>query len=147
MSEILLAHLGDGAHPVGSTDRPGDSGQTTAEYALVMLAAAAVAGLVLGVGDQEPHDLAPVRHGDRQARFPDGSEPLDDRTHGSERGWARSDRGQSTVELALVLPVLVLFLLALVQTALVARDEVLVQDAARAAVREASVDAGDESGS
>ena len=55
---------------------------------------------------------------------------------------ARSDHGQATVELALVLPVLVLFLLALVQTALVARDEVLVQDAARAAVREASVGAG-----
>jgi Flp pilus assembly protein TadG len=55
---------------------------------------------------------------------------------------ARPDWGQSTVELALVLPVLVLFLLALVQTALVARDQVLVQDAARAAVREASVDAG-----
>ena len=36
---------------------------------------------------------------------------------------------------------LVLFLLALVQTALVARDEVLVQDAARAAAREASVGA------
>ena len=35
-----------------------------------------------------------------------------------------------------------LFLLALVQTALVARDEVLVQDAARAAAREASVDSG-----
>ena len=52
---------------------------------------------------------------------------------------ARSDLGQATVELALVLPVLVLFLLALVQTALVARDEVLVQDAARAAAREASV--------
>ena len=51
------------------------------------------------------------------------------------------DRGQATVELALVLPVLVLFLLALVQTALVARDEVLLQDAARAAVREASVGA------
>jgi Flp pilus assembly protein TadG len=52
---------------------------------------------------------------------------------------AHADRGQATVELALVLPVLVLFLLALVQTALVARDAVLVQDAARAAVREASV--------
>lgn len=50
--------------------------------------------------------------------------------------------GQATVELALVLPVLVLFLLALVQTALVARDEVLVQDGARAAVREAAVGAG-----
>ena len=54
---------------------------------------------------------------------------------------AQSDLGQATVELALVLPVLVLFLLALVQTALVARDAVLVQDAARAAAREASVGA------
>jgi hypothetical protein len=54
---------------------------------------------------------------------------------------ARSDRGQATVELALVLPVLLLFLLALVQTALVARDQLLVQDAARSAVREASVGA------
>ena len=61
----------------------------------------------------------------------------------SARSTARPDHGQATVELALVLPVLVLFLLALVQTALVARDAVLVQDAARAAVREASVDAGD----
>ena len=42
-----------------------------------------------------------------------------------------------------MLPVLVLFLLALVQTALVARDQLLVQDAARAAVREASVGADD----
>ena len=42
---------------------------------------------------------------------------------------ARSDRGQATVELALV------------QTALVARDAVLVQDSARAAAREASVGA------
>ena len=61
----------------------------------------------------------------------------------SVRRSDRSDRGQAAVELALVLPVLLLLLLALVQTALVARDEVLVQDAARAAAREASVDAGD----
>ena len=53
----------------------------------------------------------------------------------------RAARGQASVELALVLPVLLLLLLALVQTALVARDELLVQDAARAAVREASVGA------
>jgi hypothetical protein len=57
---------------------------------------------------------------------------------------ARAPRGQASVELALVLPVLVMLLLALVQTALVARDEVLVQDAARAAVREASVGASPE---
>ena len=41
-----------------------------------------------------------------------------------------------------MLPFLVLFLLLLVQVALVARDYVLVVHAARAAVREASVDAG-----
>ena len=55
----------------------------------------------------------------------------------------RSDHGQAAVELALVLPVLILFLIAVVQTALVARDQVLVQDAARAAVREASVGGSD----
>jgi hypothetical protein len=72
------------------------------------------------------------------------SRPLSPTTRSgrSARSTAHSDRGQATVELALVLPVLVLFLLALVQTALVARDAVLVQDAARAAVREAAVDAG-----
>ena len=59
------------------------------------------------------------------------------------RAARRSDRGQAAVELALVLPVLLLFLVALLQTALVARDQVLVQDAARAAVREASVGASD----
>jgi TadE-like protein len=52
-----------------------------------------------------------------------------------------SEQGQASVELALVLPVLILFLLGLVQTALVARDQVLLQDAARAAAREASVGA------
>jgi hypothetical protein len=66
------------------------------------------------------------------------------------RGWGvpraarptRGQRGQATVELALVLPFVVLLLLALVQVALVARDHVLVVHAARAAAREASVDAG-----
>jgi hypothetical protein len=53
----------------------------------------------------------------------------------------RLEQGQASVELALVLPVVVLFLLGLVQTALVARNQVLLQDAARAAAREASVGA------
>jgi len=53
----------------------------------------------------------------------------------------RADRGQASVELALVLPVLLMFLLTIVQVALVGRDQLLVQDAARAAVREASVGA------
>ena len=61
---------------------------------------------------------------------------------GAARG-VRAARGQASVELALVLPVLVMLLLALVQTALVGRDELLVQDAARAAVREASVGASE----
>ncbi len=54
----------------------------------------------------------------------------------------RSEDGQATVEFALVLPFLVVLLLAIVQVALIARDYVAVVHAARAAVREASVDAG-----
>jgi len=50
-------------------------------------------------------------------------------------------RGQATVEFALVLPVLVLALLAIVQVALVVRDQVTVVHAAREAARAASVDA------
>jgi Flp pilus assembly protein TadG len=50
-------------------------------------------------------------------------------------------RGQSTVELALVLPVVVLLLLVLLQVGLVARDVVLVAHAAREGARAAAVDA------
>jgi Flp pilus assembly protein TadG len=52
----------------------------------------------------------------------------------------RTDEGQAATELALVLPVLVLLLLAVVQVTLVARDQVLVVHAAREAAREAAVD-------
>ena len=45
------------------------------------------------------------------------------------------DHGQSTVELALALPVVVVMLLFVVQVALVVRDHVLVVHAAREAVR------------
>ena len=55
----------------------------------------------------------------------------------SRRG---SDRGQSTVELALALPVVVLLLLVLLQVALVARDVVLVAHAAREGARAAAID-------
>ena len=58
------------------------------------------------------------------------------------RGGAHSDAGQATVELALILPVVVLLLMAVFQVAVVARDQVLTVHAARAAVREAAVDAG-----
>ena len=49
-------------------------------------------------------------------------------------------RGQATVELALLLPVIALALLAVIQVALVVRDHVAVVHAAREAARAASVD-------
>jgi TadE-like protein len=55
------------------------------------------------------------------------------------RSRARSDHGQATVELALVLPLVFGMLMLLFQVALVARDELLVVHAARDAAREASV--------
>ena len=52
----------------------------------------------------------------------------------------RPDRGQATVELALVLPLIAMLLLALVQAVIVARDQILVTHAAREAARAAAVD-------
>lgn len=49
-------------------------------------------------------------------------------------------RGQATVEVALALPVVVLALLLVVQVALVARDQILVVQAAREGARAAAVD-------
>lgn len=49
------------------------------------------------------------------------------------------DRGQSTVEFALVLPLVLLLLLGLLQAGLMLRDQLLVVSAAREAAREASV--------
>src|SRR4051794_19950096 len=49
------------------------------------------------------------------------------------------DRGQSTVELALVLPAVLVLALALVQIGLVVRDQVRVTHAAREAARAAAV--------
>jgi Flp pilus assembly protein TadG len=50
------------------------------------------------------------------------------------------DGGQAAVELALVLPLVALLLLAIVQLGLVVRDQILVVHAAREAAREAAVD-------
>ena len=50
------------------------------------------------------------------------------------------DEGQAAVELALVLPLVALVLLAVVQVGLVARDQVLVVHAAREAARQAAVE-------
>ncbi|MDQ6927833.1 MAG: pilus assembly protein [Actinomycetota bacterium] len=52
----------------------------------------------------------------------------------------KGDEGQSAVELALVLPLVVVLLLAVVQVGLVVRDQVLVVHAAREAARQAAVD-------
>jgi hypothetical protein len=51
------------------------------------------------------------------------------------------DRGQATVELAMALPVVVIFVLGVFQVALVARDQLALELAAREAARAASVSA------
>ena len=51
------------------------------------------------------------------------------------------ERGQATVELALVLPLVVALVLLVLQVGLVSRDQVLVVHAAREAARVAAVDA------
>lgn len=52
----------------------------------------------------------------------------------------RGDRGQATVELALLLPLVALVIVGVIQLALVARDHNLVAHAAREAVRAAAVE-------
>lgn len=51
----------------------------------------------------------------------------------------RNEQGQSTVELALLIPMLALFLMLILQVAMVVRQHVLVANAARTAARELSV--------
>lgn len=58
----------------------------------------------------------------------------------------RGDQGQSTVEFALVLPLVVLVILLVVQAGFVARDQLLVSHAAREAARAAAVSDGDRAG-
>ncbi len=52
----------------------------------------------------------------------------------------RKEEGQATVEVALLLPTVLMLALVAVQVALVARDQLLVVHAARAGAREAAVD-------
>lgn len=51
----------------------------------------------------------------------------------------RADGGQSTAELAVVLPVLLILIFTVAQVGLVARDQLSVQHAARAAARRAAI--------
>jgi Flp pilus assembly protein TadG len=55
----------------------------------------------------------------------------------------RLEGGSAVVEFALVLPILLLVALALVQVGLLARDQLLVSEAARAGARAASVEVDD----
>jgi TadE-like protein len=55
-----------------------------------------------------------------------------------------SDRGQATVELALCLPLLFMFLLGIVQLVVIVRDQLAVQLAAREAARAAAVTASSD---
>ena len=51
-----------------------------------------------------------------------------------------AERGSAAVEFALLLPILLLVLLALVQVGVVARDQLVLTQASRAGAREAAVD-------
>src|SRR2546426_4594684 len=59
----------------------------------------------------------------------------------SERG---EERGSAVVEFALVLPLVLVMSLAIVQIGLLVKDQILVEEAARAGAREAAVTADDE---
>lgn len=59
-------------------------------------------------------------------------------------GAAGSERGQSTVEFALVLPLVFVLLLGLLQVGVVLRDQLLVTAAAREGAREAAVTSNSE---
>ena len=56
-------------------------------------------------------------------------------------GASRRDGGQSTVELALILPLLAVALLMTIQCGLLARDQIVATHAAREGARVAAVDA------
>ena len=54
-------------------------------------------------------------------------------------GWRSNARGSSSVEFALVLPLVLVVGLALLQVALFAKDQLILQEAARAGARQAAV--------
>jgi len=54
------------------------------------------------------------------------------------------ERGSAVIEFALLLPILLLILLAVVQVGVLASDQLVITQAARAGARAASVEAGDD---
>ena len=77
---------------------------------------------------------------DGAARHP-GDEPAGGRSGAAAAGAGGDEGGQAAVELALALPVVVLLLLGMLQVALVGRDQLAVELAAREAARAAAVSA------
>ncbi|MFV0306755.1 MAG: TadE/TadG family type IV pilus assembly protein [Desertimonas sp.] len=75
---------------------------------------------------------SPLQRGDRRG-------DRQDLNRRPRRG--RGERGQAAVELALVLPLVVLFLCGVIEVALVGRDQLALELSARAAARAASVSA------
>ena len=104
------------AHTAGLRRRwRDDRGQATTEYALVLLAAALVALLVVawataGGGGAKVARLFGCASSTRSSRRSRGLRIRGD------------DRGQAAVEVALVLPLVVMFALGALQVAVVARD-------------------------
>jgi Flp pilus assembly protein TadG len=65
-------------------------------------------------------------------------------SHPVRRRWHQGEpRGSAAVEFALVLPLVLTMALVLLQLALVAKDRLILQDAARAGAREAAVTTDD----
>ena len=66
--------------------------------------------------------------------------------HGRKRGVGRGgQRGSAAVEFALVLPLILILALATLQVALLTKDELIIQGAARAGARQAAVSSDDAS--
>jgi len=59
------------------------------------------------------------------------------------RGWT-GERASATIEFALVLPLVLIMILALVQVGLLVKDRLIVEESARAGAREAAVDTDDQ---
>lgn len=85
-----------------------------------------------------------IGRADRAPRWPvRPAEPRNSRRYPSRHG---GQRGQATVELALLLPLIAILLLLLVQAGLIVRDQLIITHAAREAARAAAVDPGADVG-
>ncbi|MFQ5556588.1 MAG: TadE/TadG family type IV pilus assembly protein [Acidimicrobiales bacterium] len=89
--------------------------------------------------------MNPFRRARRSSAGPDDG-PDGRSHHGGDptTNPSRRARGQATVELALMLPLVALLVLAAIQVGLLVRTRILVTHAAREAVREAAVGRGDD---